>query len=294
MRPYPAALLLALLMVISIVGATDSSSYEDIARPKVTFSPVNASEHLDHIHHLECQRNISQEHRQSDTLRDQAHLISSAFDKDLQLLNKQTLETCTQVYKDMANPELRSYRAQLSDAAPLLFNSPIERFVSAGQIFLSGLDPLKHKAQELASMNQRNMSDCMRTLKGYCEGTLQPCIGDKAFASRKRSPLELKACNKINTLDEITQAAKAWKNVVRDVGEIRKLFSSTWGLVKDAQEDEHRAAEEWVAIVVAKWISMLEDLLVRAQKRRTGGIAMGTPTVPLPLFYVPIRLGWLG
>lgn len=147
----------------------------------------------------------------------------------------------------------------------------------------------------LAHMNEHDISGCLLTLKAYCEGKLAPCMDSDASSFPVRSSLELRACSKIDALEDVTQAAKEWTAVVRDINEIRKLFSSTWGLVKDAQEEEQKATEEWVANVVAKWISMLEDLILRAEERSGGILVVGTPTIrpptlPLPLFYVPMRL----
>ncbi|KAG9648134.1 hypothetical protein KCU95_g4746, partial [Aureobasidium melanogenum] len=296
MKDHLIALFLIFLFEIRTISAAGTSLHENIACPKVTFSAQNTSTHLDDIHHLECQLNISREHKRFRNLREEAHSISDSFNKVLHTLNEKTLDSCTQVHKDLTEPESRSYRAQLSDWAPIIFNSPIERFVSCGQIFLDGLEPLKHKALKLAHMNEHDISGCLLTPKAYCEGKLAPCMDDDASTSSVRSSLELRACSKIEALEDVTQAAKEWTAVVRDIGEIRKLFSSTWGLVKDAQEEEQKATEEWVANVVAKWISMLEDLIVRAEKRSGGITVAGTPTIrqptlPLPLFYVPMRLG---
>lgn len=147
----------------------------------------------------------------------------------------------------------------------------------------------------LANMDEHDTSGCVLTLKAYFQGTLAPCMGDDTFNSRKRSTLELEACSKIEALEDVTQAAKAWAAVVHDIGEIRKLSSSTWELVKDAQEEEQKATGEWVANVVPKRINMLEDLGGRAEKRSGGGMIAAISRIrqvslSLPLFYVPMRL----
>jgi hypothetical protein len=290
MRSLLTALLLALLAQISIVGASGTSLHEKIARPKVTFSAQNTSAHLDDIHHLECQLEISRQHDTLNTLRDRARSVANTFGRDLYLLNKNTLATCTQLHLDMTNPDTRGYRAQLSDWAPFIFNSPIERFIYGGAVFSNGLEPLKDKALELANLNQHNISACVVTLKKSCEGSSEHCIGDEAFMS---SDLELKACEKIEPLEHVELAADAWLKVSADIEEIRKIFRSTWSLVKDAQEQEQKATEEWVARVVAKWIVMLEDLVVRTKKKKGSGgqtSAIGQISLPLPLFYKPLRM----
>lgn len=175
-------------------------------------------------------------------------------------------------------------------------NSGAESQGIDGQIFLNGLGPLKHKALKLAHMHEYDMPSCLLTLKAYCEGSLVPCMGNNTFNSRTRYSLEVEAYSKIEALENVTQTAKGWTAVVRDISETRKLFNLTWGLVKDAQEEEQKATEEWVANVITKWISMLEDYIVRAKERIGGTLVAGTPTIrqpdlPLPLFPIPMRLG---
>ncbi|KAH0292764.1 hypothetical protein M436DRAFT_60399 [Aureobasidium namibiae CBS 147.97] len=297
MRSHLATLVLVLLVGIIKNGASGTSVHASIARPKVTFSTQDSSAHLDDIHHLECQLSISRQHDTLNTLRCKAQSIAGTFGKDLYLLNKNTLKACTQIYKDMVESEARGYRAKLGDWAPYIFNSPVERFVSDGAVFLNGLKPLRHDALELASLSQHNISECASMLVGFCQGESQPCVGNDAFVSRTRSSLELKACDQIEPLKHLEQAARAWSEVAYDIEEIRKVFSSTWGLVKDSQVQEQKASEEWVANVVAKWIAMLEDLVVRTRKHKGDGeVPAGTPTtteasITLPLFYEPLRQG---
>jgi hypothetical protein len=268
MRSLLAALLLAVLVQIGIVDASATSLHEKIARPKVTFSAQNTSAHLDDTRHLECQLEISRQHDTLNTLRDRALSVANTFGRDLYLLNKNTLKSCTQLHLDMTNSDTRSYRTQLSDWAPILFNSPIERFISDGAVFLNGLEPLKHKAVELANLNQHNISRSVVTLKKSCQGTSEPCIGDDAFMS---SDLELKACEKIEPLEHVELAATAWLDVPSKIEEIKKLFSSTWDLVNNAHAQEQKATEEWAATVVAGWIVMLENQVVRTKKKGNGG-----------------------
>jgi hypothetical protein len=297
MRSHLPALLLALLVIVSVAGASGTSLHESIARPKVTFSAQKTFAYLDDIHHLECQLNISRQHDILNTLRVEAHSMSDTFGKDLYLLNKITLNACTQVHKDMTNREKRGFQAQLNDWAPLIFNSPIERFVYDGQVFLNGLIPLQHKAVALAKLYQYNVSEYTTTLGRSCQGTSEPCKGDEAFATRVRSDLELNACKDIEAPADVTLAAKAWRDVAYDILKIRVAFSSTWELVKDAQAEEQEATEEWVAGVVSRWIVMLEDLVVRTRKKGDGGknsagtSAIGQISLPLPLFYLPLRGG---
>jgi hypothetical protein len=152
------------------------------------------------------------------------------------------------------------------------------------------LERLKDKALELTNLNQHNISACIVTLKKSCEGSSEHCIGDEAFMS---SDLELKVCEKIEPLEHVELAADAWLKVSADIEEIRKIFRSTWSLVKDSQEQEQKATEEWVARVVAKWIVMLEDLVVRTKKKKGSGgqtSAIGQISLPLPLFYKPLRM----
>lgn len=138
MRSRFALLLLVLLVGMMNVGATGTSVHESIAHPKVTFSTQDSSAHLDTIHLLECQLNISRQHDTLNTLRGRAQSIAGTFGRDLYLLNKNTLRICTQVHKDMVATEARSYRAKLGDWAPIIFDSPVERFVYAGAVFLTG------------------------------------------------------------------------------------------------------------------------------------------------------------
>lgn len=177
-------LFLVSLSKINMVGAAGTSLREEIACPKVTFSAQDTSTHLDDIHHLECQLGISREHKRFKDLREEAHSVSDNLDKTLKSLIEKTLSICRQVHKDLIEPEMRSYRAQLSEWAPMIFNSPIERFVSCGQNFLDGLEPLKHKALRLANMNEHDISGCVLTLKAYCQDSLAPCMGDDTFNSR--------------------------------------------------------------------------------------------------------------
>jgi hypothetical protein len=266
MKFYLTTLLLVLLVKTSIVGASGPSLHENIAHPKVTFSAQNASAHLDDIHHLECQLNISLQHGALNSLRGKAQSISQTFGRDLYLLNKNTLKTCTQVHMDMTNSDTRSYHAHFSDWAPILFNPPAERFVYAGAVFLNGLEPLKDKAMELANLNKHNISRCVIMLERFCQGKAEPCVGNDAFMSRERSPLELKACDQIEPLQHLNKAAKAWLEVASDIEEIGQIFRSTW-----------------VAGVVARWIAMLEDLVVRTRKQRSDGKApAGTTTISHP------------
>jgi hypothetical protein len=297
MRSLLTALLLALLVTISNVNASGTPLHEKIARPKVTFSAQNTSAHLDDIHHLKCQLNISRQHDTFSTLRRKAHHMSDTFGKDLYLLNKNTLKACTQVHKDMTDLGKRGFRAQLNDWAPIIFNSPIERFVYDGQVFLDGLIPLKQKALDLAKLYQHNISACITTLEKSCAGTSEPCMGNEAFTSRARSALELKACENTEALANVNLAAEAWRDMAYDIAKIRRVFKTTWALVEDAQMGEQKATEEWVAGVVARWIVMLEDLVVRTRKKGDGGktsagtSASGRVSLPLPLFYQPLRGG---
>jgi hypothetical protein len=244
MRSYLAALLLVILITISNVNASGTPLHEKIAHPKVTFSAQNTSARLDDIHHLECQLNISREHDTLSTLRGRAHSMSDSFGKDLYLLNRNTLKACTQVYKDMTDPGERGFRAQLNDWAPIIFNSPIERFVFDGQVFLDDLIPLKQKALDLAKLYQHNISACITTLEKSCQGTSEPCMGNEAFTSPVRSALELKAWDKIEALADVNLAAKAWRDMAYDIAKVRRVFKTSWALVEDAQMGEQKATEK--------------------------------------------------
>lgn len=120
-------------------------------------------------------------------------------------------------------------------------------------------------------------------------------MGNDAFMSRTRSSLELEACDQIEPLAHLKQAAKAWLEVASDIEEIAKASRSIWGLVRDAQMQQQKPTEEWVANVVAKGIAMLEDLVVRTRKQRSDSEdPAGTPTtsqssLPLPVLYKPLR-----
>lgn len=171
MRSHLAALLLVLLVKIGIVGASGTSLHEGIAYPKAKFSAQDASVHLDDLHHLECQLNISRQHDTLNTLRGKAHFLSESFDQESHLLSTGTLENCVHVYMDMTGSEVRSFQAQLSDWAPAIFNSPTEHFLNDGQLFLNGLKLLEHKALDLAHIHLR-ISHHVLTLKESCQGIL--------------------------------------------------------------------------------------------------------------------------
>lgn len=115
--------------------------------------------------------------------------------------------------------------------------------------------------------------------------------------SRTRSSLELKACNQIEPLANLKQAARAWLRVAIDIEEIRKVFNSTWVLVNDAQKQEQKVTEEWAANVVTKWIAMLEDLVVRTKKQRGDDMAtaaistVSKSSVSFPRFCGPLHEG---
>lgn len=115
MKKQFAALFLILLLKISMARAVGTSLHENNASPKVTFSAQNPWSRMDGIHHLECQLNISREHKRFKDLREEAHSISDNFNKMLHTLSEKTLDVCTQVHKDLIETGTRSYRAQLSD-----------------------------------------------------------------------------------------------------------------------------------------------------------------------------------
>jgi hypothetical protein len=247
----------------------------------VSFVAQDVCAHLYDLHHLECQLNISRQHDTLNTLRSKARVLSETFDRGLHLLNRRTLEACIQVYEDMTEPGTRSYRAQLSNWAPFFFKAPIERFVDDGAIFLDGLELLEWKALELAVLNAR-ISEHLVTLDESCEGTSEPCTGDEAFMSRARSDLELDACENVEVLENVRLAAVAWVKVGSDIASIKQIFGSKWILVMNAQAEEEKATEEWVANVVGRWIILLESLLVRTEIRQS--------TVPLPLLDGPLAM----
>ena len=291
MRSYLVALLLILLAKIGIIGATGSSSPEDIARPKVSLSAQNVCVHLDDIHHLECQLNISRQHDTINTLRSRAGSLSETFDQKLHLLNAKTLESCAQVFMDMTEPETRSYRAQLSDWAPFIFNTPTKRFVSDGMAFLNGLEHLKRKALDLGLINVR-ISEYLLTLDDSCQGASEPCMGDEIFMSRVWSTLELSACENVEVLRDVTQAAVAWLKIAVDIDLITKIFGSKLVLVMHAQADGEKATEEWVANVVARWIVLLEGMLVRTGNVKASSeiSTISQSSIPLPLLYESLPL----
>lgn len=183
------------------------------------------------------------------------------------------------MHKDLTKSERRSYHAQLSDWIPTLLTSTIELFLSLdykispikrfiGQTFLDDLRYAESKAWLLAYAVEHDMSSSYLTLKAYCEGTLAPCMGDDSFVSRKQSSIELKACSKIEGLEDLAQTAEAWRMMASDIHETRRFFNSLWNLVKEAQAQEQKPAEEWIANVVAKWITVLEDLIVRTEESK--------------------------
>jgi hypothetical protein len=287
MRSHFAALLLALLVIVSIVCATEIPPRDKIVRSQGIHTLT------DDIHHLRCQLNVSRQQDILNTLRVRARTIAENFEQDLHLLNKMTLETCTQIHRDLTQPEARSYHAQLSDWAPNMFNSPIERFVNDAAIFLNSLAPLENKALEMANLYQYNISECISTLEKSCQGTSEPCVGNESFMSRVRSTLEIKACEDIEAPREVTLAAMAWLEVRSDIEGMRKTFGSTWILVMNAQAEEEEVTTEWVANVVASWMVMLEELLVRNRKRETAAKIpnMRQSFLSPPLFDEPLHLG---
>jgi hypothetical protein len=276
MKSLFVALFMAFLAQISIVCATDLSSPNKIAHLQNTYKP------FDDIQHLECQLKISRQHEKLNALQEKVRPLSEAFEHDLYLLNQNTLEALTQIHKELTQPKVRSTCASWTLWAP---KSPIKRFVHDGQAFLKSLTFVEFKALDLWGLHY-NIKDCMWSLEESCQGKSGSCAG---IDVRMRSALELKACGAVEALDGVALLGAAWFEVWVDLAKSEIALEKIWGLVLDAQAEKEKVSEEWVANVVAKWIAILEDLLVRTGKR--SGPAGSTPitSLPLPLFYKPLR-----
>ncbi|THZ77991.1 hypothetical protein D6C84_08342 [Aureobasidium pullulans] len=167
MKTLFTSLLLLLLIINVLVSATGPTREKTL----VTFTPPGASAIVDEIHHLECQRNISHENEKLGVLQRKVEQTANDFHKDFHAIVRKTLKTCTHSHRELTKPETAQMRLRLNRWVPILFDSPINRYLSAGKKFLSSLGSLESKAQELATMIKQDIVDCTVTINSLCDDT---------------------------------------------------------------------------------------------------------------------------
>ena len=269
MKTLFTSLLLLLLIINVLVSTTGPTREKTLVCPQVTFTPPGVSAIVDEIHHLECQRNISHENEKLGVLQRKVEQTANDFHKDFHAIVRKTLETCTHSHRELTKPETAQMRLKLNRWVPILFDSSINRYLSAGKKFLSSLESLESKAQELATVIKQDIVGCTVTLNSLCDGTLSPCTGDVLKTSHSECPLLKNACTNIQAPGEIKKIARAWATLASLIRQEKAVFSSTWDLVESAQKED-RMTEGWAVKVIEKSIELLNHLDSRAEKRSAG------------------------
>ncbi|CAD0056919.1 unnamed protein product, partial [Aureobasidium pullulans] len=205
--------------------------------PQVTFTPPGVSAIVDEIHHLECQRNISHENEKLGVLQRKAEQTANDFHKDFHAIVRKTLETCTHSHRELTKPETAQIRLKLNRWVPILFDSSINRYLSAGKKFLSSLESLESKAQELATWAVPSHSILCVTVHCHLHWRRPEDI------SFRMSVVE-NACTNIQAPGEIKKIARAWATLASLIRQEKAVFSSTWDLVESAQKED-RMTEGW-------------------------------------------------
>ncbi|THV81480.1 hypothetical protein D6D27_08581 [Aureobasidium pullulans] len=237
---FTSLLLLLLIINVLLVSTTGPTREKTLVCPQVTFTPPGVSAIVDEIHHLECQRNISHENEKLDVLQRKAEQTANDFHKDFHAIVRKTLETCTHSHRGLTKPETAQMRLRLNRWVPILFDSPINLYLSAGKKFLSSLESLESKAQELATVIKQDIVGCTVTLNSLCDAP-----------------------------GEIKKIARAWATLASLIRQEKAVFSSTWDLVESAQKED-RMTEGWAVKVIEKSIELLNHLDSRAEKRSAG------------------------
>jgi len=169
------------------------------------------------------------------------------------------LEACIRAHQELIKPETAQIQLQLSHWAPIIFESPTQRFLSVGKKFVSSLGPLEHSGRELEYMIGQVIVACTQRLSSLCDETLSPCTGDVLQKPYTQGRVSQDACIGIQGPEELLKAARAWNTMASLIRSKREVFSSTWDLVEVAQE-KGKVTEEWTASVIERWIALLEEM----------------------------------